>query len=96
MVPASGAKVASTTPVVEHSLVINQIDKRVSETLSVIEHGTFLRRYKDKFGPRERPPIEREPSAEQLSALNVVIKSGQVPLYRFRSLGPAWRPSLPQ
>ena len=85
---ALAPKVPTTTPVVEHALIINQIDKRISETLTVLQHGEFLKRYKDKFGPRERPPMDREPTAEQLSVLQVVVDSGQVPYTDFALWGP--------
>ena len=44
--------------------------------------------YKRKFGPREEPPEDQEPSNEQLVCLQCVIKGGQVPFVDMAVWGP--------
>ena len=93
--PAALAAPLSTTGVagpqkktVKHALVTNQVDEVTTEVISTNDHVQFLNRWQQHFGAGLRPSPEDEPTVDQLSVLQALLKSGENPYADFSIFGP--------
>ena len=68
--------------------VLSQIDDTEIELLSEKELLAAYGRYEVLFGKGQRPPTDRDPTAEQLSAVQALLKSCQTPYADFAVFGP--------
>ena len=85
-VPPSGSTVASRK--LKLSQIISQVDETEIEPLSESDVLVMFARYETLFGKGQRPPSNREPTAEQLAALRSLLNSQQVPYCDFAIYGP--------
>ena len=68
--------------------VLSQIDDTEIELLSEKELLAAYGRYEVLFGKGQRPPTDRDPTVEQLSAVQALLKSCQTPYADFAVFGP--------
>ena len=68
--------------------LIDQISLDECETLSDAAIAAMFARYEAVFGAEEKPSKDKEPTAEQLSAFDYLLKSGVNPYCDFGVFGP--------
>ena len=92
---AGTASAASPAPVTggdSRKVRLSQVLSQVDDTeIDVLSESTLLQmyaRYETVFGRDCRPPIDRDPTAEQVSGIHSLVSTGRTPYCDFAVFGP--------
>ena len=87
--PSQGGTLPSTAArKVKLSQVLSQLDDTEVDLLPEADIITMYGRYEVLFGKGQRPPNNREPTSEQLTALKSLLDTNQTPFVDFAIWGP--------